>query len=179
VLSRCQRVVFRRADRETVITALRDRGADAQQAETIAAAAVGRIGWAFRALADPSLLMERTKLLDDALRVAHADRIGRFGWARENEGRTAEVRERYLRVLDVWEEWWRDVLLAVAGGEGLLNRDREAALREEGRLYKASDVVRFLQVLLKTREYLYANVDPQLALENLMLDLPSRQPARI
>ena len=176
VLSRCQRVVFRRADRETVIGALRERGAEPLQAEAIAAAAVGRIGWAFRALADPSLLIERTKLLDDALRVAHADRVGRFGWARENEGRTAEVRERYLRVLDVWEEWWRDVLVAVAGGDGLLNRDREATLREEGRLYAADEVVRFLQGVIKTREYLYANVDPQLAIENLMLDLP-RAPA--
>src|SRR5262249_36914834 len=115
---------------------------------------------------------ERTRLLDDAVRVAHADRFGRFAWVGSTEGRTAEARERFQRALDVWEEWWRDVLLAGAGGEGLVNRDREAVLREEGKLYQASDIVRFLQSLLKTREWLYANVDPTLALENLMLDLP-------
>jgi hypothetical protein len=36
--------------------------------------------------------------------------------------------------------------------------------------------VTFLRSLAQTREHLYANVDPQLALENLTLDLPS--PAR-
>jgi hypothetical protein len=36
-----------------------------------------------------------------------------------------------------------------------------------------------LRALLDTREYLYANVDPQLALENLMLDLPQPAGTRI
>jgi hypothetical protein len=49
-------------------------------------------------------------------------------------------------------------------------------LREEGRLYAASEVVAFLRTLGQTREYLYANVDPQLALENLILGLPREGP---
>jgi DNA polymerase-3 subunit delta' len=173
VLSRCQRVVFRRADRETVIEALIERGADETQAEAIAAAAAGRIGWAFRALADASLLAERAELLEDAVRLAHAARLERFAWAKGAESRAPGVRERYLRALEVWEEWWRDVLLAGAdGSDGLVNRDREPVLRREGKLYAAGDIVLFLQAVLKTKEYLQANVDPQLALENLTLYLP-------
>ena len=172
VMSRCQRITFRRAGRQTVVEALIARGGDAAQAELIAAAAAGRIGWAFRALEDPSLLSERKAMLDDAVRIAHAGRVERFNWAKEAEGRSAEVRERYLRALDVWEEWWRDVLLAGAGGDAVVNRDREPVLRREGKMYRASDIVRFLQALIQTREHLQANVDLQLALENLTLDLP-------
>ena len=173
VLSRCQKLAFRPVDRETVLETLIDRGADPEDAVAITAASRGRIGWALQALEDPSLLEERTAMLDEAVRVAHAGRFERFGWAREAEGRQPGLRERYLRELTVWESWWRDVLLFGSGGsEGAENSDREPQLREEGRLYAASEIVAFLRALGQTREYLHANVDPQLALENLILDLP-------
>jgi DNA polymerase-3 subunit delta' len=188
VMSRCQRIAFRPLGRETVVEALRARGAEPEQAEAIASAAGGRIGWALQALEDPPLLQERGSMLDEAVRLAHAGRFERFAWAKEAETRGAS-RERFLRELDVWEEWWRDVLLVGASsaalrpfddaqggkplGERLINRDREPLLREEGRLYQAPEVVAFLRSLLKTREHLQENVDPQLALENLTLDLPT------
>jgi DNA polymerase-3 subunit delta' len=173
VLSRCQRLAFGPIDRDTIEGALTARGALSADAETIAAAAAGRLGWALRALEDPSLLQERAQMLDAAVRVAHAGRAERFTWAREAASRDAAVRERYLRELAVWEGWWRDVLLFGAGGtEGANNPDRAATLSEEGKLYPASEIVTFLRSLAQTREYLYANVDPQLALENLTLDLP-------
>jgi DNA polymerase-3 subunit delta' len=173
VLSRCQKLAFRPVDRETILETLIDRGADPDDAVAITAASRGRIGWALQALEDPSLLDERTEMLDEAVRLAHAGRFERFAWAKEAEGRAAGLRERYLRELTVWEGWWRDVLLFGSGGtEGAENSDREPQLREEGKLYAASEIVAFLQTLGQTREHLYANVDPQLALENLILDLP-------
>ena len=178
ILSRCQRLAYRPIERETVARTLIDRGASPEDAEAIAAAAMGRLGWALRALEDPSLLEERSQMLDEAVRLAHAGRGERFGWAKDAAGRDAAVRERYLREIGVWEGWWRDVLLYNAGGhEGATNPDRDATLMEEGRLYPASEIVTFLRSLAQTREHLYANVDPQLALENLTLDLPS--PARV
>ena len=173
VLSRCQKLPFRPVDRETILETLIDRGAGPDDAVAITAASRGRIGWALQALEDPSLLDERVEMLDEAVRIAHAGRFERFGWAREAEGRAPGLRERYLRELTVWESWWRDVLLFGSGGsEGAENSDRESQLREEGKLYSASEIVAFLRTLGQTREHLYANVDPQLALENLILVLP-------
>jgi DNA polymerase-3 subunit delta' len=173
VRSRCQRIPFRLADRDEIVAALRARGAEPEQADTIASLAGGRVGWALRALADDSLLAERTDMLSTAVRVAHGGRTERFAWAREAEGRSNGMRERYLRELDVWESWWRDVLAAGAGASGgFVNHDREQELAAEGKLYSAGAIVTFLRSLSKTREYLHANVDAQLALENLMLDLP-------
>ena len=173
VLSRCQRVAFRRLDNTTVIEALKARGAEPAVAQAIAAVAEGRAGWAFRVLADPGMLDERSATLDDAVRVAHAGRVDRFAWAKGAESRAQDVRECYIRTLGIWETWWRDVLLAGSGAsDGFLNDDRVATLMNEGKLYKTDEVVRFLRSLLQTREHLQANVDPQLALENLTLDLP-------
>ena len=175
VLSRCQKLPFRPVDRETILETLIDRGADPDEAVAITAASRGRIGWALQALDDPSLLDERTEMLDEAVRLAHAGRFERFAWAKQAEGRAQGLRERYLRELTVWENWWRDVLLFGSGAsEGAENSDRESQLRDEGRLYAASDIVAFLRTLGQTREYLYANVDPQLALENLILLLPQK-----
>ncbi len=80
-------------------------------------------------------------MLDEALRMAHAGRAERFGWAKDAASRDAAVRERYLRELAVWEAWWRDVLLYTSAGghEGATNPDRAGALIEEGKLYRASE----------------------------------------
>jgi DNA polymerase III subunit delta' len=174
VMSRCQRVSFRPIERQAIVDALLARGASPQDADAIAASAQGRLGWALRALEDRSLLEERGMMLDEAVRLAHAGTAERFAWAREAEGRSPGIRERYLRELALWEGWWRDVLLYGSGGsDGAINRDREEVLRREGKMYSTGDIVLFLKAMAQTREYLQENVDPQLALENLTLDLPS------
>lgn len=175
VFSRCQRVAFRPVDRDVIVQALSDRGVEPIQAEAIAGAAAGRLGWAIRAIEDPSMLSERSEMLDQAFRLAHAGRFDRFAWAKQPEGgRAVESKERYQRELRVWEDWWRNVLLASSGTlEGAINIDRAAVLADEGKLYEKADIVRFLRKLMETREYLYSNVDAQLALENLTLDLPA------
>jgi DNA polymerase III subunit delta' len=174
IRSRCQRLPFRPIERDVIERTLSERGAAEVDALAIASAAAGRLGWALQAADDPGLLEERAQMLDETVRLAHAGRGERFAWARDAAGRDQAVRERYQRELGVWEGWWRDVLLFSAGGEtGATNADRTATLREEGTLYPASEIVAFLRSLAQTREYLYANVDPQLALENLTLDLPA------
>lgn len=174
VLSRCQKVAFGRVEREKVEATLAAKGVDAERAAAIAGLANGRLGWALRAVENDDLMTERGAFLDSAVEVAHASRSARFAWAKDADERGSAVRERFLRELDVWEQWWRDVLAMSAGsGAGIINVDRSESLRKESGLYAPAEVVRFLRVLQKTREYLQANVDAQLALEVLALDLPN------
>jgi DNA polymerase-3 subunit delta' len=173
VVSRCRKVAFGRVDRRTVEGALLERGVEADRATAIAALANGRLGWALRAIEDDDPLAERDAFLDSAVEIAHASRAGRFDWAKSADERGSAVRARYLRELDVWEQWWRDVLAtSTDSSAGIINIDRSEALEEEKGLYAPADIVRFLRVLQKTREYLQANVDAQLALEVMALDLP-------
>ena len=79
------------------------------------------------------------------------------------------------RAFDLWETWWRDVLLvqlpAAATGPSTKTAPPTDCL-EEGKMYRPAEMSVFLQSLLNTREMMQANVDPQLALENLTMDLP-------
>jgi DNA polymerase-3 subunit delta' len=178
VLSRCQIVSFSRIEREQVEALLLDRGAGPERAAAVAALANGRAGWALRAIENDDLLREREAFLTSAVAVAHAQRSARIAWAGAAEGRGPAVRERYLRELEVWEQWWRDVLAVTAGsGAGIINTDKTETLVEEGKKYSPADIVRFLRVLQRTREYLQANVDAQLALEVLALDVPQARAA--
>jgi DNA polymerase-3 subunit delta' len=173
VPSRCQRVAFSRVERERIEAALRARDVAADSAAAIAGLANGRIGWALNSLTNGDLLAERDTFLDSAVATAHGSRSSRFAWAKGADERVPAVRERYSRELDIWEQWWRDVLAINSGsGAGIMTIDRSDVLNREAMLYRPADIVRFLGVLRKTREHLQVNVDPQLALEVLTLDIP-------
>src|SRR5262249_725622 len=105
VRSRCQRVAFERVDRDTLIDALEQRGAETARAEALAALAGGRAGWALRALSDEALLGERSEALENAVRLAHASRAERFAWARGGDERGMAARERFQKELGYWESW--------------------------------------------------------------------------
>jgi DNA polymerase III subunit delta' len=173
ILSRCQRVAFSRTDRDTVGQALKAQGCSNEDADRIAALANGRVGWALRALEDEEMLTRRERYLEEAVKLAHASRPERFAWASRAADRDLRIRQDYADELDVWQTWWRDVLVLVTGSSGgLLNVDKQPLLDEESKLYSALEIVAFLKSLTMVRSYLEQNVDPQLALENLMLDLP-------
>jgi hypothetical protein len=66
------------------------------------------------------------------------------------------------------------LLLVGAGcGEQAVNSDRLDKLTEESRQYRVRAVVRFLDALRRARQQLQDNVNPLLALEVLMLELPT------
>jgi DNA polymerase-3 subunit delta' len=177
VVSRCRRVAFGRVERGQIEAMLRDRGIDDLRSEAIAGLANGRPGWALSAAENVDLLSERDAFLAAAVEIAHASRSARFAWAKGADERGTAMRERYLRELDLWEQWWRDVLAFSAAGPagkpaGIINADKAGLLERESGLYAPAAIVRFLRAVQRTRDYLQANVDAQLALENLVLDLP-------
>jgi DNA polymerase-3 subunit delta' len=183
VLSRCQKVTFGRVEREKVEQALAARGVERERSTAIAALANGRLGWALRAADSDDVLTERHAFLDSAVEMAHASPATRLAWAKGADERGPAMRERFLRELEIWESWWRDVLAMSAGTPGrpmtgIINVDRFESLEREGRLYAPADIVRFLRVLQQTREHLQLNVDAQLALEVLVLDLPAASSER-
>jgi DNA polymerase-3 subunit delta' len=175
VRSRCRRVAFRRMPVADVEQALVDRWSAApEKAKALARLSGGRLGWAVTALEDEGLLASRDSLLDEAERLAGASLLERFAFAGRHGSLFSRERDTVLAVLDLWEEWWRDLLLATAGRPDLaLNQERLDKLSEEGGEYQVRAVVRFLKALARTRRQLQENVNPLLALEALMLELPA------
>ena len=175
VRSRCRRVAFQRIPVAGVEQALVERWSAApEKAKALARLSGGRLGWAVTALEDEGLLASRGSLLDEVERLAGASLSERFSFAGRHGFLFSRERESVLAVLDLWEEWWRDLLLAAAGRPDLaLNLDRLDKLSEESGQYQVRAVVRFLKALGRVRRQLQENVNPLLALEALMLELPA------
>jgi DNA polymerase-3 subunit delta' len=78
-------------------------------------------------------------------------------------------------VLDLWLDWWRDLLLVKLGsGATVTNVDHEAELAEMSRGYSLAQIRAFIGSIQAAGEQLGQNANPRLALEVLMLSIPVR-----
>ena len=75
--------------------------------------------------------------------------------------------------LELWESFWRDLLLLAAGREDeATHRDRLDALRPLAAQCGVAPAVRALRAIGEARQQLDENASPVLALEVMMLALP-------
>lgn len=178
VVSRCQAIRLRPLPRQQVAQALRERaGLNAEQAELLAARSAGRIGWALRMAATPNEWQEQQAQLD-ALLALHGQAISEaFRWAEE---RSKEYRggeqETVFSWLNLWQNWWRDVLLVATGCPAhITNVDRRALLESDAKRCTVPQIYQFVVRIAQAIQQLHENVNPQLVLENLLLHLPTRR----
>jgi hypothetical protein len=115
---------------------------------------------------DPSMRMLQEAVAADVQRLASAGRNDRLDYAQALSGNWRRERATVITTMDLWADWWRDALLTAAGVA------QDDAGFSGGLEVSAADAVLALQVIWRTREHLLANVNPQLALEVMMLDLP-------
>jgi DNA polymerase-3 subunit delta' len=173
--SRCQRLDLSPLPLAQLEKALRQRWAVApRQAQLLARLSRGRLGWAIAAHQDEEMMRVRHEALMDIRNLPQRTIQERFAYASEVAGRFSRDRATVLAVLDLWREWWRDILLlATACQDAITNLDLKDILDGEAGRYDPAQVVAFLRSLAATKRRLEENVNPRLALEVLMLDLPA------
>jgi DNA polymerase-3 subunit delta' len=177
IVSRCQVIRLRPLPREHVTQALiTHAGVEPERAALLAAWSNGRIGWALHAASSPDEILARQEQLETLLALHSQPHSISFRWA---EDRSKEYRggeqTTVLDWLDLWQSWWRDLLLTAAGcPESITHIDRREDLEREARRYKLQEIYRFVVRLDEAARQLRENVNPQLALENLLLHLPGR-----
>lgn len=168
VVSRCQLVPLRGVPGWQIKQALEALGTSSEKADLLARLAGGRPGWALQALNDPSALASRETVLAAAINVLHMTRSERFALAEE-----IQKAENLLYLLEVWQSWWRDVLLFAAGSQTIsTNADRYTDLQRVAALTGASQARKALAAVRKTLSLLDRNVNRRLALEVMLLDMP-------
>jgi DNA polymerase-3 subunit delta' len=170
ITSRSQVLPLRLVPAAQVAQALVDGwGAEPDQAALLAQLSGGRIGWAVQALTDPTALDARAQALEMLEQCLGLNRAGRFALA----GDLSKDKLALVALLEVWQTWWRDLLL-VREGSGLApsNVDREATLQEWAQRLTADEVRRALRATRETLGWLAHNVNTRLALEVLLLDYP-------
>ncbi len=168
IRSRCQSITLRPMPRPALMEALRESGVEDGQAEVLARLAHGRYGLAMRMHADPSMAVLRESAVEEAQRIVRAGRNERFDVAERLGGAWYRERESVLTTIDLWREWWRDVLLASAGVED----PPPVEVAFVAAACPPGEAVRALRAVQTAREHLLVNTNAQLALEVMMLDLP-------
>lgn len=175
IVSRCQKISLRRVSSEAIAEQLTEKfNAEPEHAERLAKLSAGKPGWAISALQDPAVLEIYTQTASRVLNTLGGDLEQRFIYARELSGRFRRDRSGVLSELGRWLEWWRDVGVTKAGlSDNVINSDWLSALTEVADQLSEGDVVRGASAVSETITALEANAIPRLAIEVMMLEMPT------
>ena len=176
VVSRCQRLELRPLATSQVEAALSERwGIEQQKAELLARLSHGCLGWALSAAADDSLLQQRAERVDKLLDIASGDYGERFDYAAQLVAQFSQSRGLVQEILDLWLDWWRDLLLVKLGcNDAVTNIDLKAMLVDMARGYNLAQIKAVINSIQAAGEQLRQNANPRLVLEVLMLSIPGR-----
>ncbi len=176
VVSRCQRLELpppAAAEVEAALVSL--RGVERQRARLFARLCRGCPGWAVLAAGDEEFLRQRAARIDRLVEVVAGDYEERFACAGELAAQFSQDRGLVWEVLDLWRDWWRDLLLVKAGcSDAITNVDRLGTLAEQARGYSLVQIGDFIKSIQATAGNLRQNANPRLALEVMMLSIPGR-----
>jgi DNA polymerase-3 subunit delta' len=176
IVSRCQVLRLRPLAVAEVEQALQIHWqVEPQQAATLARISQGRIGWAIEASSSDAVMHDRDKYLTALEHILREDRTGRMGLAQQ----LCRNPQGLPDILDLWQSWWRDVLLVKSGNtESVTNVDRQPTLLAEAGDCTLGQVRRCLRAIQEAIEHVEQNVNPCLAMEVLLLRMP-RMPVTV
>ena len=177
VISRCQRLeLLPMATAEVEAVLNRSWGIEPPKAKLLARLCHGCLGWAVSAATDGGLLQQRAERLDRLLGIISADYEERFAYATQLAAQFSQNRGLVQEVLDLWLDYWRDLLLINLGHSDIItNLDQLATLDEMARSYNLTQIKVFINSIQAAGEQLRLNANPQLVLETLMLSIPGRR----
>jgi DNA polymerase III subunit delta' len=176
IMSRCQRLELKPVPSERIQEALVNlHNVDIDKAKLLAQLCHGRPGWAISALEADDILEQRSIRIDGLVSLLSAGLEQRFAYA-QVAGQFSQNRRTGVEVTEGWFDWWRDLML-VKGGckQGMVNVDYEATLQRQARGLSLAEIREFLAKLCLLQEDISRNVNPRLAWEWLMLNLPRKK----
>ena len=175
IRSRCRQFTLLPLPKETMVEKLvSEHHADPATALRLALLSRGCLGWAVTALEDPQVLEQLDADLERIQETCHSGLEARFSYAAELASKFSRDREPVKASLFLWLRWWRDLLLIKEGAEEYVqNLGSLGPLRSQAAHLSTGQVVESVKCLHQTLEALDRNANPRLALEVLMLSLPT------
>jgi DNA polymerase III subunit delta' len=146
------------------------KGLPAQTADLYAHLSGGRPGVALRMADNPELVESRKMWIEYHKHSLVASRRERFLLVEE----LLKDREFYREGLRIWLSLWRDVMLvSFKTNVSIVNLDLEEEISHLAEQFGQEGSIQKITILEKTVNLLDRNINPRLALEVLMLDLPT------
>ena len=177
IVSRCQRLDLLPLAVGEVESALNSRWAvEQEKARLLARLCHGCLGWALLAAPDDSWLKERSERMEQLLGVIDtAGYEGCLEYAAQLASQFSKNRGSVQEILDLWLDWWHDLLLIKIGCvEAITNVDVLAVLEQRVKDYSLAEIKSFISAIQSTGKQLKQNANPQLVFEVLMLSIPGR-----
>ena len=130
----------------------------------------GRPGYALRLSRSEELLEQRQGWLEDLSHLLTSRRVARFAYA---ETVTKDKNLSLADLLQTWLTYWRDILILTTRADSpLANIDRQAEIEQLASNTTLQTARKVIQAVERTLQLLAKNVNPRLAMEVLMLELP-------
>lgn len=168
LLSRCQVWRLTALPQSLVQSELHRRGVPQKDAAFLAAASLGRMGWAIDASTQPELREQEELLVQLLLNTLRADRVARLEYVDQLLDDASDLE----RMFDLWSEWWRAYLLTQSGVPGGEDAGTHALVKDIELRISPLETVNVIKRIDEAREWIRANVNARLALETLALHLP-------
>ncbi|MDP6126662.1 MAG: DNA polymerase III subunit delta' C-terminal domain-containing protein [Dehalococcoidales bacterium] len=177
VVSRCQRVELSATPADEIEVVLSSRWSiEPEKARLLARLSHGCLGWAVSAALDDNLVKQRGEGLDKWLDIINGDAEERFTYAAQLATQFGRNRGLVHQRLDLWLEWWRDLLLVKVGsGDSITNIDRLDLLTDMSGGFSLARIRAFIQSIRTAAKQLRQNANARLVLEVLMLDIPETE----
>jgi len=174
VVSRCQQLELPPLPTSQVEAVLSQRwGVERQRAGLLARLCHGCLGWAISVAFDDSLLQQRAERIEGLLNIISGDYEARFGYVTRLVAWFSQSRGLVQEILDLWLDWWRDLLLVKLGSsDGVTNIDHEAMLVNMARGYRLAQIRAVINGIQAAGGQLRQNANPRLVFEVLMLSIP-------
>ncbi len=174
ILSRCRRIDLRTIPPGMIADFLvEERSVGRERAEEIAGLSGGRIGWAIEAADDPAIITRISETLDLIEATVKGSLAERFDYSESLSRRFSADRQGVFAELDLWQSWWRDVLLiGQSKPELVVNSSRKETLTSVADENSIEAISESLKAIRRTAFLLDRNVAPRLALESMMMKLP-------
>jgi DNA polymerase-3 subunit delta' len=141
-----------------------------EKAELLAHISGGKPVKALKYFLDPSILEQRTSLLDEHHEILLGGSVERFAYAAKISSDPLMVQE----MLDTWYSIWHDILIKITESEATIqNMDRQEDIEKVVKNINPKTVKNTLASLKRAEELIRMNANLKLTVENLLLQLPS------
>ena len=173
IRSRAQQIPLRPIRQQLIKNQLVVSGCDEERAELIARLSGGRMGWALAAADDEALLAFRQETLDTLSKVISGTRLSRMKLSDELNRRLGRDKAQLRNVLEIWQSYWRDVLLMCC--DSLVepcNVDRRAETHALAGRISAEMARAALEATGGALRALDTNANPRLLFDALFLTYP-------
>lgn len=177
VVSRCQRLELRPLAAGEIERVLREqRQIEPARAKLLGRVSRGLMGWALNAASDEELLAGRLEKRDRIISLIGGGLAPRLAYAVEIADTFNRDRQKAKDILEIWREWWHDLMLVkLAIDEAVTNVDRIAELEKMAAGLTLEQIRKFIGDIKVAEEELEQNASPRLVLEVLILSIPEGQ----